>query len=700
MLISPKTIAMPRGVSVLYYIAITAAAFTTFFIQPVVGKLVLPRFGGSTASWLTSVAFFQTTLLSGYILAYFLTKRSMAIQRRAVVVLAIVAPLSLRLPLVSLDSDTSALSLLSALLLSLTVQILFTTAVGLVFHGWILKLCGKVPYHLYAVSNLSSLGALLAYPFLVEPFFGLDVQIIVLRVSTIALSLACLGLALTQPDHNPQDELAPSTHEPLSIMRKSEWLFLSFLNCVLMMSATRILGAEFGSNPLTWIIPLGLYLASFTVAFSNTWGPKANFAALIILCATLPLFALKKGVMSVPLSGATLAALVVLVATGTLVANGMIYNKRPERDFASYYLVIALGGALGGFFASFCAPVIFSRNYEFLGSISIITLIAANRNISVKGFFPRLGIATLLFAPILTASQEQIASDNRGGIETLVLRNYYGSIILRSAGNLLKCASETTLHGSQFLDPAHRDLPTAYYAEGSAIGIIIRSLQRENPQLNIGVVGLGAGTLAAYVRPSDSILFWEINPQMKEVALDVFSYLRRCKGRVEIRMTDGRLGLKAYESTLNMLVIDAFSGDSVPLHLLTREAMREYHSKTPNGIIAVNISNRYVDLFPVLAAHAKALGLQARALVSAPPAKPAQDELLSTPSRYVIISSAAVDAQIKSLIADAPPRTGWSYRSRKTPTNLIDWTDSRHSILDVLDLRAALRGEAIDSGKL
>lgn len=691
MLIGPRMIGTPRRTYILSYVAVVAAAFTTFFIQPVVGKLVLPQFGGSTASWITSVAFFQTTLLSGYILAYFLTKRTIGVQRRFVGVLALLAPLSLRLPLVALDGEPTALSLLSALLLSLTIQLLFTTAVGLVLQGWILRVCGKIPYHLYAVSNLSSLGALLAYPFLVEPYFGLDLQIIILRVATVVLSLACLAMVAIPSNDAVQGEPIAKTAEALGTLRQSDWLFLSFLNCVLMMSATRILSAEFGSNPLTWIIPLGLYLASFTITFSDTWGAKANLLALILLCAALPIFALKKGVMSVPLSGGTLAALVALVATGTLVANGMIYEKRPERDFASYYLVIALGGALGGFFASFCAPVIFNRNYEFIGSISIITLIAVSRKITVSGFLPRLGITTLLLAPILVVSQDQIASDNKGGLKTLVLRNYYGVIILRSAGNQMKCASETTLHGSQFMDPERRDWPTAYYAEGSSLGLVIRSLQQEHPGLSLGVVGLGVGTLAAYTRRSDSIIFWEINPQMREVALDVFSYLRRSQGRIEIRMTDGRLGLKAFDGKLDMLIIDAFSGDSVPLHLLTREALREYHAKTPDGIIAVNISNRYTDLFPILVEHARILGLKARAIWSAPPDPSSTRDLLSTASRYVFLSSAATDAKLGALIDEAPPKTGWNYNSQTTANKRVDWTDSRHSILDVLDLSHLLQ---------
>lgn len=680
------------------YLAVPLAAFLTFLIQPVVGKLVLPLYGGGSGTWIISMFFFQGALLGGYLLAYGVVKQSFGTQKKIVVFIAICAPLCLRLPLYNIGNSVSPVSLLITLALSIGIQLLFTTAIGIIIQGWIQRSSSKIPYHLYAISNVGSLVALLAYPFLIEPNVGLETQILVLRLASVILSTTCLILVGSMRT-NEHPSLLPS-HEKICTARKGYWLLLSFLNCVLMMGATRILSVEFGSNPLTWVIPLGLYLASFTVTFTARWNDYANITTLILLCAALPFFMLDKGVMSTPLTGHAILALVVLIATASLMANSLLYEKRPSHDFGGYYLVIALGGAIGGFFVSLSAPALFSRNYEFLGAAVVIAALAIGTKISRRGVSSILASNVLLVAPLIVMGAEQIAAENRGGVHTLNLRNYFGHIVLRATAGEIRCASETTLHGSQFIDPERRRIPTSYYSEGSCIGLILRDLQRENPEVRVGVIGLGVGILATYMRSSDSVVFWEIDPLMREVALNAFSFISQAEGRTEICMMDGRLAINATDQQFNLLVIDAFEGDAIPLHLVTREALQEYVKKTQSGIIAINISNRYVDLFPVLAAHAKAMGLEARAILSIPPPKLSPRELLSAPSRYVIVSPAAIDAKIKSLIADAPPRTGWSYRSRKTPAKLIDWTDSRHSILDVLDLRAALRGETIDSGKL
>ncbi len=682
----------------LIYLAIPLAAFLTFLIQPVVGKLVLPLYGGGSGSWITSVFFFQGALLGGYLFAYALVKQRQTVQTTLIILVALLAPASLRLPLFHFDDDLGPRSLLFTLALSIGLQLLFTTAIGIVIQGWVQAKAGKVPYYLYAISNLGSLAALLVYPFVIEPKISLDTQILVLRVISLFLSIICIALAWSA--RTLKESPSIKTPEIISTMQKGSWLILSFFNCVLMMSATRILAVEYGSNPLTWIIPLGLYLASFSVTFTARWNNQVSILLLIVLCAALPIFMLSKGIMSVPLTGRAVLLLVILIAVGSLVANSLLYEKRPQRDFASFYLAIALGGALGGLFVSLSAPTLFSRNYEFIGALVAIAVLGGAAKVSQVLVLSRFALATLVIAPIVAIGAKQIADENKGGAQTLNLRNYFGHIVLQANAGTLKCFSETTLHGSQFTIPEHRQLPTAYYAEGSAVGLILRNLQQDTPKINIGVVGLGIGTLAAYVRKADSIVFWEIDPLMQEVALDAFSFISEAKGQTEIRMIDGRLGIREAAEQFDILIIDAFSGDSIPLHLVTREALQEYASKTRSGIIAINISNRYIDLLPVVAAHAEALDLKLLTLLSAPPSKPTLVDALSTPSRYAIISSAAHDARIRTLIAEAPARTGWSYRSEKIPERLVKWTDSRHSILDVLDLRSAILGEVPDSGKL
>lgn len=634
--------------------------------------------------------FFQTALLLGYLVAYRLARSQFNVQRNTVLVLAVLAPFSLRLPLIRLGAEADSQSLLSTLALSLGPQLLFTTSIGIVIQTWIQRQKGVVPYYLYAISNVGSLIALISYPFLIEPLVTLETQIHVVRSMSFILSIVSIALACTINRKIPSTEnLLPIPKETLTFSQKGYWLTLSFLNCVMMLGATRVLSAEFGSNPLTWIIPLSFYLISFTVTFTSWWNRYASMASLVVLCVALPCYMLGKGIMSVPLEGNTLPALLFIVAAGSLLGNSLLFGKRPQSHFASFYLVIALGGALGGFFASLSAPSVFDRNYEFLGSAVGITLAGAAEFLTIRSLFPRFAVGIAIVAPLITIGRAQLDADNSGGLRTLHLRNQYGQIVVRALHDQRKCASETTIHGSEFTDPARLRIPTSYYAEGSAIGQLVRHLQSEKPALHIGIIGLGVGTLATYLRPSDSILFWEIDPLIRDVALNLFDFISKSDGKIELHMMDGRLGVKAESRTFDLIVVDAFSGDSIPLHLITREAMQAYVDKTPGGIVAVNISNRYSDLFPVIAAHARALGLHARAIYSAPPPNPDPNDLLSNPSRYVIVSSFDIDAKIIKLIEAAGEKNGWTYRSIDVPPKYVEWTDSRCSILDVLDVKTA-----------
>lgn len=673
------------------YIVIPLAAFITFLIQPITGKLVLPRYGGDSGSWIISMFYFQGVLLGGYALAYVLVKQSPSTQKRALALFSLIAPLSLRLPLVNLGSSLSPVSLLLTLGASLTLQLLFTTSIGIVLQRWARDASGRVPYHLYAISNIGSLVALVGYPFFIEPYVGLGTQIAVVRVATIALSVGCLIIARAIPDVKTRD--AEIAGEKLETKKKVYWLWLSFLNCVLMLGATRVLGAEFGSNPLTWVLPLGLYLASFSLTFSARWGKRANVVALGVVVGALPFYLVYKGVMSAALNGSAILGLIALVAGGSLVANGELYEHRPKGDFTSFYLVIALGGAMGGFFSGLSAPSMFSRNYEFIGSAVLIALTCLLSWLSAKPILLRAAVAGLASGAVVFQIAKQISQENGPQLSTLNLRNHYGHIVLRAENGTLKCASETTMHGAQYLAPESHLLPTAYYAEGSSIGVVVKELQKRSAALHVGVVGLGVGTLATYSRPSDSITFWEINPLMRDVATNAFSFLRESPGAKEIKMMDGRIGVRESSQMFDLLVIDAFSGDSIPLHLITREALQEYSAKVPSGVIAINISNRYIDLYPVLAAHAQALGLVARNILAIPPKATAANQMLSTPSQYVFLSRPELDAVVKETIRSAPSRTGWSYHSFDKSKTLVNWTDSRNSILDVLDLRRAIHGQ-------
>ncbi len=672
------------------YIAVPLASFLTFMTQPVVGKLVLPTFGGSSASWLMSMFFFQGVLLGGYLLAYAVLHRTPAVQRTVVLALAVLAPLLFRLPLWQIGNEASPASLILTLAASLTAPLLFTTSIGIVLHGWMADADGGVPYHLYALSNLGSLAALVAYPFLIEPRIGIEVQMGALRVVAVVLSAVCivyaLGLGKTAPRSASEAAEEP---ERLPLSQKLHWLLLSFVACVVLLGGTRVLASEFGSNPITWIIPLGLYLASFSITFTTLWRPRFNLAVFVLLAASLWVFLLKKGVLAAPVRGEGLVALIVMLASVFLTANGALYASRPKRDFATFYVVIALGGALGGFFASLSAPYLFVRDYEFIVSAAVVGLVVLVRQLSRDSWIEKAVLATAFLFPIGAVLQVSVSAESRG--QTMVyLRNHFGRIILRQTEHELVCASESTIHGSQARREELRLLPTSYFSRNNSIGIVLAEFQRTRERFNLGVIGLGVGTMAAYSRPGDTTVFWEIDPLMREVALNDFTYLSSARGAIEIRMMDGRLGVETHRTPLDLVLVDAFSGDAVPIHLLTREAVQIYHRAAPGALVAIHISNRYVDLFPVIATHASELGLSVLSVNSRPLDRGTPEDVLAAPSHYVYLGAPEQIDRVRRAVIAAAKNPAWEYRFAVKTNTPVHWTDSRSSILDVLHLREAL----------
>ncbi len=669
----------------LAWLVVPAAAFLTFLIQPLVGKQLIPRYGGTAGTWMTVSFFFQVSLLAGYALAYQLLGPRRRHAGWVVAALAALAALSLRLPPWHFAGLPEWPAVVLGLTLAVLPTVLLSTSIGIVLQGWLRERTGRVPYWLYGVSNLGSLLALVVYPFVVEPFLGLSVQVGYLRWLVIALAAACLVLAFLQRGRTATVEAQPPEPEEIRPSRIAVWAATAFATCTLMLSAVHILSAEIGSNPLSWLIPLGIYLLSFTFTFSGWWRPGLTQAALAVFGFAVFGYSQAKGVSNLELTETARTWMVVLLASGCLAGHGFLFQRRPERRFTLFYLVLASAGAAAGLFASVGAPVLFDRNLEFMGAAFCLGLGLALTLVTRADWSQRTAVLVLAFGPALYLTLLPVWREHRSRVTIVSYhRNHYGTIRIEESPAFVMSSSETTVHGVQLREENLRRTPTAYYCDGSAIAVVMKALQAETPSLRTAVIGLGTGTMAAFNRPGDSLVFWDINPLVEDLARSHFTFLADQPGRVEVRIADGRIGVRTAPETFDLLLVDAFSGDYIPVHLLTREAVEEYLAKVPRGLLVFHVSNRYVDLFPILATHARDLGLHAVSILASPSRHhTARDEPRKT--HYVLLYRPDRAADIERWLDQNNVRPDFDYTlARAEGQPEIRWTDDRNGLAEVL----------------
>lgn len=691
-------------VRVLAFLAVPLAAFLTFMAQPLMGKYLLPWHGGSASTWVTTMVFFQTSLLCGYLLAFFLQGLPLSRQALLVAILAMLAPLVTQVPPLRFGETISAWSVFLSLSFSLFPAILLTTCLGIVLHGWFRQFGGSVPYYLYSISNFGSLFALVSYPLLIEPNIGLSWQSSGFRILlfTLCTLVLCLSSVIWWHTRRQCDQLGSvipvpgesSASESITLSRKLYWLALSAAPCVVMIGSMRILSAEIGSNPLSWIVPLALYLLSFSITFSGLWRPFLNSLFSVLFIFSLFSWLYFKGFKLIGISYELIGLLVLLLFLATNLAHGMLYLSRPKVRFNIFYVFIAIGGVLGGFFASIIAPTIFSMAYEFPASLFLILgigtwkLLERSRHIQSKRIFHLVVVAALIF-PGLLILWGQILAQRSVFSQLYHLRSIYGQFTIETRFNAINSYSETTMHGKQLLDNAKKQVPTAYYHRGTALGRILTFLQHRSTSLDIGVVGLGVGTLAAYGRENDKIIFWDIDPTSIFIASKIFGFVSDSAAQIDLRLEDGRLGLKKSSETFDLIVIDAFTGDSIPAHLMTREAILTFLNRVPNGVLAIHVTNRYLNLFPVLASHAKDLKMDA-VWVRAVPDQSVISSEGAAPSNYFFYlpNSGPLNAkELQQMFADSYEHFTYILKSAEDleQSESIEWTDDRHAILDAMN---------------
>jgi len=647
----PLSVSATKGLvhrpGLLLFIATSfAAAFLIFLVQPLVGKRILPWFGGVPAVWSLCLAFYQTSLFAGYAYAHALV-RSASPGRQLAVHAVVVGAAVLALPVLPGDAwkpdgggDPSA-AILATLLANVALPFLVLAATGPLIAAWFAhRYPQRSPYPLYAVSNLGSLLALLAYPFLLEPRLPLSTTGQIWSISFVVTGvavIACAGLAWRAGASwapTPAGGAAPSDLRP---GRVALWILLSACAVVLLMGITNELCLDVASVPFLWIVPLAIYLASLIVCFGAPrlyrWIPWVSLAAVAFLAPTLLERWGIRGAISGALGGAVQFEVVrhgLLLFAACMVLHGELYRLRPPaRSLTAFYLCTSGGGALGGLAVGLGAPHAFDDFYELpIGLALAWLLLLAARSQDTRGWLGR-GVAAWHWAVValLTVAGLGYAGTQVFARPAAVLhqeRSFFGVLRVRQLGTETDgqrvLLHGSTMHGVQVMGMETR--PTSYFGVNTGIGL---ALARPGPAsaAEIGVIGLGIGTLAAYGQPGDHLRFFEIDPAVIRLARDekYFTYLARSAAKIEIIEGDGRISLareRARNAPLfDYLIVDAYSSDAVPVHLLTREALALYlDSLQPTGLLAIHTSSRHFDLLPVLGRLAETAGLHAVSIQS------------------------------------------------------------------------------------
>lgn len=625
----------------LYAITIFLSAFLLFEVQPVIAKIILPWFGGTSAVWSTCMLFFQLVLLLGYLYAHWLHKR-LAPRRQALVHIAVLA-LSLAvlpiLPAAHWKTGAGQPSFRILALLSATVGMPYflLSSTSPLLQAWYARSHKEaMPYRLFALSNFASMLALLSYPLLVEPNLPNRVQAYGWSVSYALFVLVCAVTAWRSAVRavaafedgalDPAGEAAPTWS------LRGLWLALAASASVLLLAVTTHLTQDVAAIPFLWILPLSLYLLSFIVCFeAPRLYRRAVFLPLLAVSLAFMALRLWPGLRNVEAPWlewltsmdirVTIAAFAGALFICCMVCHGELARLKPHpRHLTGFYVTVSLGGAIGGLFVGLVAPNLFHAYYEFPIGLALclltITLVLGQ---SLTGFaMPRRLAGMAALSVVLAAYYWWLVSSMRTMVKDyrVVARNFYGQLRVRDNGDPHFDESSARIlvhgvinHGQQMLRDEYRRLPVTYFCPESGIGRAMRAL--EGQPRRIGILGLGCGTLAAYGRAGDTIRIYEINPLVIDIARREFTYLSDTPAQVGTAIGDGRLVIESEPANheFDILVMDAFSGDSVPVHLITREAFRSYfaHLK-PGGILAVNISNKYLDLEPVMQRAAESLG--------------------------------------------------------------------------------------------
>lgn len=590
-----------------------------FLVQPLIAKALLPWFGGSAAVWTTCQLFFQVLLLAGYAWTHGLVARLSPARQRVVQLtlmgVALVALLATTawwsaplIPSASLrpDGQTAPIPrLLLALFLSVGLPYLALATTGPLVQAWAARLApGEPVYRLYAASNVGSLAGLLVYPLALEPLLRLPVQGWWWLVGFVGwvVSLAWASRGLSGERAEPIEASAGGVHW-------LRWLSLSAAPVVLLLAVTNHLTQEVAPIPFLWVLPLAAYLASFVITFESARWYRRGWAVPVL--AVMSLLVAGQGItdVEVPLPARVLLFLVYLLVAFITAHGELAASRPPAAKLTTFYAALALGGAVGGVLVGLVAPFVFNQFYELeLGFVALLLVLVRA--------VPKQRVLQVALVLTLAAAVTSMVRKQRGVVAAQ--RDFFGVVRVVEVGDETDGATlmmhGRTVHGAQRNDAPREG--TTYYAKESGVG---RLLLRDGEPRRVGVIGLGTGTVAVYGRAGDVYRFYEISPAVMDFAQGAhFSFLRDSAATVEVVPGDARTSLEREPpQQFDVLILDAFSSDSVPVHLVTEEALRLYASHlAPGGVVAMHLSNRSLELVPVAARLGRAVGFTPRELVA------------------------------------------------------------------------------------
>jgi hypothetical protein len=655
-----------------FALVIFISAFLIFLVQPLIAKQILPWFGGSAAVWATCLLFFQTALLAGYAYADAVT-RWLSLKRQVMLHTALLAVAALTMPILVSEGwrPQGSEEPISRILLLLTATIglpyfLLATTTPLVGAWYARRFQAAAPYRLFALSNLASLLALLGFPFLIEPQLGNRQVTWVWSAlfGIFAVLCATLGwrtLKSGEPqDRNsaaeasgaaqPQVQTATAPHATADAASRTQdsgpwtWILLSAVGSAMLLGVTSHLTQNISSAPLLWVFPLALYLMTFIISFDH---PRWYLRGLF-----LPLAGLSLPLMAWLSDSLALKQVTPVYALGLFVVcmacHGELARLKPAPSrLTAFYLCMSVGGALGSLFMAVLAPLVFDGYFELYAALVVAGLAGLTlplvREPGVQRLLTRAAIAGVV---LLTAGLSW--QGVKGYVESVrfMERDFYGVVRTRDNAtggepfrNLIHGA---IAHGGQLLREDLRMAPSSYFGPTSGYGRVFASLP-PGPH-KVGVIGLGAGALAAYAKPGDDWVFYEISPAVVRAAMAEFTFLPQFPGRYELVVGDGRLALeREAPRQYDVLAMDAFAGDSIPTHLITREAMAAYvkHLK-PDGVLVFQATNRFVNLMPVLHNLAQSFGMQAVLISDSPPTVDGPGYWLSSTDQVIVTRNAAL----------------------------------------------------------
>jgi hypothetical protein len=671
----------------LYGCIIFCAAFLLFLVEPLAAKQILPVLGGSSAVWITCLVFFQSVLLTGYLYAHWITRRAFKkTQRNIHITMLAVAFVLLEMrshfhPGLQNASAHPIVAIFVMLMASIGLPFFLLASTGPLLQVWLSwQNRDRIPYRLFALSNAGSLLALIAYPTLVEPHIPLRLQwalwsagfaCYAILSSILAQKIYAMSQTTSAVFATDASDAAPAT-----VWQQWLWFLLPMAAAMQLSAVTEHLTQNIAAIPLLWALPLAVYLLTFILAFDapSLYRRWLVVRLLVVMLASLG-YMLTKTDMTIAI-GISILFFLVEIFVACYFCHAEACALRPQRssEATKFYLLVAAGGVTGTFFIGIACPFLFSANYDTAIAFTITAVLALVVTWH-DGWAQRLlwSTGTILLCALLVMLHTVYATES-----LIEMRSFYGPLRVKQTHTPPQALTVRTLlngvveHGIQWFAPAFHRTPTTYYAEDSGVGLALQLCCIGHTR-NIGVIGLGAGTLAAYGQPGDNFRFYEINPQVKAVAQHLFTYLRDSPAQISFADGDARISL-AQEPPQNfdVLVVDAFSGDAIPLHLLTHEAMSLYQKHLAHGgILAFHVSNQYLTLAPEVSLLASSIGMQAK-LIDSPP-DDARGEYAAT---WVLASNNAEFFQ--------SPTVSLVARTIPNQPGLHLWTDDYSSLLPIM----------------